>query len=132
MKNLISSILTSILVLFNGGPLYDIGKELNIEIPKDTVVNAQHLQDVLEEKFKTDKPYFNLWDKDELKKMIDYMDKNNLIITPGNYKLNQAWKFENGQFTKTAIYGLFKADQKETFEVFRFQKIPEENEPTDN
>ena len=55
-----------------------------------------------------------LWDKQELEKMADYMDKNNLMLSAGEYTFNQAWKFDNGYLI---------SNNNEKHEVFRFEQI---------
>ena len=40
------------------------------------------------------------------------MSENNFMITPGTYKLNQSWKFEDG---------LFKINNGKKQEIFKFK-----------
>ena len=89
------------------------GKELIITISEGEIVDAEYLQQVLDGKTKRDKPFFDLWDKQEFKKMIDYMKKNNLILVAGKYTFNQSWKFDNG---------FFVSNNNEKHEVFRFKQ----------
>ena len=90
------------------------GKELIITISEGEIIDAEYLQQVFDGKIKRDnKPFFNLWDKQEFKKMIDYMEKNNLILVAGKYTFNQSWKFDNG---------FFVSNNNEKHEVFRFKQ----------
>ena len=89
------------------------GKNITITITDNETIDAEHLQKVLDGEVKKEMPYFDLWDNDELKKMIDYMNENNYIIIPGQYTFNQAWNFESG---------LFVLNNGEKREVFKFEK----------
>ena len=53
---------------------------------------------MLDKDIKKDVPYFDQWDSDEFKKLIEFMKENNYIIKPGKYTFNQAWGFEDGLF----------------------------------
>jgi len=100
----------------NGGQeenMLRFGKKINITISDYEVVDAAHLQKVLDGKINKDVPYFDLWNKEELKKMIDFMKKNDYMIVPGKYTFNQAWRFEDGMLV---------LNNGEKREVFKFQK----------
>lgn len=89
-----------------------VGKDLTITITEDACVNAEHLQKVLDGEIKKDVAYFDLWDEEELKELIDYMAQNEYAIVPGQYTLNQAWLFEDGMFV---------LNSGEKREVFQFE-----------
>ena len=89
------------------------GKKLIITISEGEIIDAEYLQQVFDGKTKRDKPSFDLWDKQEFKKMIDYMDKNNLILVSGEYTFNQSWKFDNG---------FLVSNNNEKHEVFKFKQ----------
>lgn len=89
------------------------GKNISITISEGEIVDAVYLQQVLDGDVKKEVPYFDLWNKEELKKMIVYMDKNDYMIVPGKYTINQAWSFEDGKFV---------LNNGEKREVFKFQK----------
>ena len=102
--------------VLNGGQeenMLMFGKKINITISEGEVVDAAHLQKVLEGKIHKDVPYFDLWNEKELKKMIDYMKKNDYMIIPGRYTFNQAWRFKDGMLV---------LNNGEKREVFKFQK----------
>ena len=71
----------------------NIGKGIFISVTDDIYVDSQYLQSVIDLKI-SDKMGFLLFDEGELQKLINYMDKRNLYIQPGNYKVNQTCKFE--------------------------------------
>ena len=84
----------------NDGGLQDMrfGKNITIDIADNETIDAEHLQKVLEGKYKIETPYFDLMDQEELAKMVEYMRQNDYITAPGKYILNQAWSFEDGVF----------------------------------
>lgn len=92
----------------------NFGKTLTIAISEKETVDAQYLKLVLDGKAKGESRSFVLWDKQELEKMADYMDKNNLMLSAGEYTFNQAWKFDNGYLI---------SNNNEKHEVFRFEQI---------
>lgn len=75
-----------------------IGKDLAIVISENGVVDAEHLQMVLDGKIQKDVPYFDMLPDEELLKLIAYMEDNNYIIVPGRYEINQSWTFYEGKF----------------------------------
>jgi len=74
------------------------GKNLEIIISENDIVDSEHLQKVLDGKIQKDIPYFDMWNDKELSKLIEYMSDNNYIIVPGRYVINQAWRFSDGKF----------------------------------
>lgn len=68
-----------------------IGKELYITIEDNNIIDAEYLSKVADG---TNDSALSLWDSEELPKLINYMKKNNFIIEPGKYTINQAWPFE--------------------------------------
>ena len=91
---------------------WDLEKSFDVTVDESEIVDAQYLQKVLDERIVKDVPYFDLLDSDQLEKMINYMSENNFMITPGTYKLNQSWKFEDG---------LFKINNGKKQEIFKFK-----------
>ncbi|MBR1970920.1 MAG: hypothetical protein IKA17_11270 [Clostridia bacterium] len=89
------------------------GKNLTITISEGETVDAEYLQQMFDGKTKRDKPFFDLWDKQEFVKLIDYMDKNNLILVAGEYTFNQSWKFDNG---------FLVSNNNKKHEVFNFKQ----------
>lgn len=89
-----------------------LGKNLTITISESETIDAEYLQQIFDGKSKRDKPFFDLWDKQEFLKLIDYMDKNNLILAAGEYTFNQSWKFDNG---------FLVSNNNEKHEVFKFK-----------
>ncbi len=88
------------------------GKDLTITVTENECVDAEYLQKVLDGEIKKDVPYFDLWDEEELKELIDYMAQNEYVIIPGQYTLNQTWLFEDGMFVLSS---------GEKCEVFKFK-----------
>ena len=89
------------MLIFSGcqkGNLQDInlGKDLTITVSENDIIDAEYLQKALDGEIKKDAPSFDLWDSEELMKMIDYMNENNLMLDTGKYTFNQSWKFDNG------------------------------------
>lgn len=112
----------------------------HIEVSKDQVIDYSYFQKLLEFDFSTlngdftgskggfgNFIYLRLNSRDkELERLINYMKKNNYMIAPDKYLfLDENWIFHNGAF-------IFINNGIHYKEVFKFQKIPEENEPTDN
>lgn len=71
-----------------------IGKDLVIIIPEGMVVDNTYLYNVKNGSILHNKPFFNFIDDVEYEKLVNYMKKNNLVITPGKYTINQAWSAE--------------------------------------
>ena len=88
------------------------GKNITIIITEEDIIDAVHLQKILDRELFIAEPYFDLWDNEELRKMIKYMKQNNYIIAPGKYIINQGWRFDDG---------LFINNNNEKFEVFEFK-----------
>ena len=74
------------------------GKNLEIVISENDIVDSEHLQEVLDGKIQKDVPYFDVWNDEELLKLIEYMADNNYTIVPGRYVINQSWRFSDGKF----------------------------------
>lgn len=91
----------------------NFGKNLTITVSDKETIDAEYLKQVLEGKIKRNSPFFDLWDNQELKKMINYMAENNLILVAGEYTFNQAWKFDNG---------FLVLNNNEKREVFKFRQ----------
>ena len=91
-----------------------IGKSITITIAENEIVDAAYLQNVLSGKIvrEGNLPFWDLWDKNELFKMIVYMEHNNFKIIPGTYTFNQASRFEDG---------LLRTPPGEKQQVFQFQ-----------
>gem|GEM_PF-4141921 len=89
------------------------GKTLTIAISENETIDADYLQRVLSGEVKRDSPFFDLWDTQEFIKLIDYMDKNDLILVPGEYTFNQSWKFDDG---------FLVLNSNEKREVFQFEQ----------
>ena len=87
------------------------GKELNVTVLENEIIDVEYLQSIYNGGTENDATKFALWDKKELKKMIDYMNENNLILAPGEYTFNQAWRFNDG---------LLVINNGEKREVFKF------------
>ena len=88
------------------------GKNITIFVSDDETIDADNLQEVLNGNIKKETPYFDQWDNDELKNLIDYMRENNYSIVPGQYTFNQAWGFRNG---------VFVLNNGEKREIFKYQ-----------
>lgn len=69
------------------------GKELNINIYSDEIIDYLKI-DTARMGNGAPKPWFDIWDKSERKKLIEFMKNNNLKIKPGSYSINQADRFE--------------------------------------
>ena len=95
------------------------GKNITIIVSDDEIIDGDYLQRMLDGEIKKEIPYFDLWDNDELKNMIDYMKKNNFIIASGQYTFNQSWKFEDGTFIIRKIKNGKIITEK--CEIFKFQ-----------
>lgn len=91
-------------------PGIEIGKNLTITISESECIDAEYLQKVLNGQIENDVHNFDIWNEKELKKLADYMEQNGYVIVPGQYTLNQAWRFENGMFV------LNGGDKREVFE----------------
>ena len=89
------------------------GKKITITVTKYEVVDSAHLQKVLAGDIKKDVAYFDLWDEEDLEKMIKYMEENDFVIAPGQYTFNQAWRFDDGMLV---------LNNGEKRKVFSFQK----------
>ncbi len=74
------------------------GKNLEIIISDDEVIDASYLKKVLDGEIVKDIPYFDMLGDTEFTKLINYMEKNDYIIQAGNYIINQAWQFEDDVF----------------------------------
>lgn len=97
------------------------GKDLTITVSDNEIIDSEYLQKVLDGEVKKDVPYFDLWDAQELKNLIDYMKQNDYMIIPGQYTFNQAWKFENGMFIISKIENGKTVPENQ--EVFKFKPI---------
>lgn len=69
-----------------------IGKNLHITVRENEIVDAEYLSRVADGRI-NDSP-FESWDNEEMPKLIEYLKKNDFIIEPGKYTINQAWPFE--------------------------------------
>lgn len=78
-----------------------IGKEITVVVEEHELIDAVYLKSALDGEATIGK-HFQLLDPNELGKMIDYMEKNNLKLAPGKYTFNQAWKFDNGKMVTHA------------------------------
>jgi hypothetical protein len=92
-----------------------IGKHFTISVSENEIIDANYLQNVLDGKIRKDVPYFDLWNNNELKKLIDYMKCNNFIIAPGEYRFNQGWQFKDG------IFFYWNGKEFDEFDVFKFE-----------
>ncbi len=90
-----------------------VGKNIIVTVSPEEVVDAEYLQDVVNETIKKDTSHFGLMTETELLQMIEYMEENKYIIKSGEYELNQSWDFEDGEF-------ILNNGQKE--KVFVFEK----------
>lgn len=89
-----------------------IGKTIHFSISEDETVDAEHLRNVMDGKIKKDVPYFDMLDKATMTNLIEYMENNEYEIIPGEYGINQGWRFKDGLF----IVG------DETREILKFKK----------
>lgn len=71
---------------FDKAGVIGIGKEITIYVGEG---------DIGDYKFVQESNQFELWNDNEKKQLINYMENNNLVLKPGKYKINQATKFEN-------------------------------------
>lgn len=90
-----------------------LGKKLTIVVSDDEVIDAEYLQKVLNGEIKKEVAWFDLWDANELEKLINYMDINDYMIEPGEYTFSQAWGFSDGYFV---------LNNGEKQEIFKFKK----------
>ncbi len=74
------------------------GKNLEIVISENDIVDSEHLQKVLDGEIQKDMPYFDMWNDKELSKLIEYMSDKDYTIVPGRYVINQSWIFSEGKF----------------------------------
>jgi uncharacterized protein with ACT and thioredoxin-like domain len=74
------------------------GKNITVRVMENEEIDFRYLQKVLDGEIKKVAPYFNLWNKEDLKKLIEYMKTNNYVIVSGEYTFNQSWSFEEGAF----------------------------------
>ena len=103
----ISVSILSLISCKNGGPQeMKFGKDLTITVHNDETVDAKHLRCVLEGEIKKNEPYFDLWDAQELEKLIGYMEKNDFILVEGRYIINQTTTFDKA-------VEIFQFEQKE-------------------
>lgn len=91
-----------------------IGKKLYIFIPEDIVVDASYIDKVNKGEIEHKEPgqlfsmvFFDMINSEECNKLIDYMSNNQLVIEPGTYIINQAWRvdkvIENLRFKKQDV-----------------------------
>jgi hypothetical protein len=69
-----------------------IGKALYLTIDADDVIDGKYLKAVKNGEIEGE--VYGIMDKITLKKLIVYLDKNDLRIKPGSYIINQADSFE--------------------------------------
>ena len=72
------------------------GKEMTIEVTEKEMIDAEYLQKVVDGEITGVGVLWNLWNERELKKVIDYLDKNNLMLAPGIYTFFQHSAFKDG------------------------------------
>lgn len=63
--------------------LTGIGKTFSVEVTGDSDYSIFN-----------DDGDFDLWNKSERDKMVEYMKQNNLRLKPGTYEINQAYTFK--------------------------------------
>jgi len=93
-------------------PLGLIGKNIDIVVSKNEVVDAAHLQQVLDGEIQKDYIYFDMWNDASLERLIAYMLDHDYTIAPGRYTINQAWGFDDGELVLPS---------GERTEVFKFK-----------
>lgn len=82
-----------------------IGKTIYINISNNDVVDYKSIGMGKKDENGLSKQWFDMWDRIEREKLINYMDENNFIIKPGSYELNQTTYFE------------------EALKIFNFEKL---------
>lgn len=65
-------------------------------VAEDEVVDAAYLKKVLNNETSKDIPFFDMWNKMALLNLTEYLERNDYIVVPGKYVINQAWGFEEG------------------------------------
>jgi len=87
---------------------------LQLLVAENESVDAAYLRNVLNGEIISEGnlPFWDLWDENELLKMIAYMEHNNFKIFPGAYTFNQASRFEDG---------LLRTPPGEKIQVFQYQ-----------
>jgi len=95
------------------------GKKLYITVENDEIIDSDFLKNLTKGEIKKCKPFFDLWDSNELEKLIEYMEINDYRILPGKYTINQAWGFEDGMFViKKVVDGKIEVEKRE---ILKFQ-----------
>ena len=74
------------------------GKNIYLTIPETETIDYEYLNAIIDGKIEKNTSYFNLINNKELKKLSEFLKKNNYYILPGEYIINQAWKFNDGVF----------------------------------
>lgn len=75
-----------------------IGKNITVEITDGENINSDYLRNVLNGTTVEPNPFFTMMEAQELEKLIEYMEENDYKIGSGVYTINQAWKFDDGEF----------------------------------
>ncbi len=71
------------------------GKNITITVAEGELVDSVYLNQVLNGEISKDVP-FGMWNNEALSKLAEYLERNNYVVAPGQYDINQAWGFEDG------------------------------------
>lgn len=91
-----------------------IGKNITVEITDGESINSDYLRNVLNGTTVEPNPFFIMMEDRELEKLIEYMEENEYKIGSGVYTINQAWRFDDGEFV---------TQSGEKRDIFAFEKV---------